>query len=432
MTCFGRMSLILLLLFSNCIFSQDTLVLNRIQSEKIFLESNLLLLAERLEVDKAEAQLLQAKLWPNPTVEIEEVNLWARPKQIEIGGEELPDWIGVHSGKYQQFAASIEQLIETAGKRRKRMAMEEVSIEKSKEFFEDLLRNLKLEFRTLLSEAQVLQLKQEVFNKQLRSVQQLTQSFKNQWEQGHVSKSEYVRLKAFEMEIRKEIKELNREVTEVQKELKSLMKIPADVELQIAVEDFRPELDLPLFTLEDLLAEAKKNRPDYKLAGLEEKFSQNLLSYEKSQRIPDLNFNIGYDRGGSILYNFVGFGLSFDLPVFDRNQGNIKSAHIEIQQSQLQREQKELELENEVFSAFRNFQNALTFLNEIDPEYETGLDELLESYTRNFVARNISLLEYLDFFETYLENKEIILDARKEMRDSMEEMNYIIGKNLIE
>src|SRR5690606_8321213 len=211
-----------------------------------------------------------------------------------------------------------------------------------------------------------------------------------------------------------------------------LMKIPADVELQIAVEDFRPELDLPLFTVEDLLAEAKKNRPDYKLAGLEEKFSQNLLSYEKSQRIPDLNFNIAYDRGGNILYNFVGFGLSFDLPVFDRNQGNIKSAHIEIQQSQLQLEQKELELENEVFSAFRNFQNALTFLNEIDPEYETGLDELLESYTRNFSARNISLLEYLDFFETYLENKEIILDARKEMRDSMEEMNYIIGKNLIE
>lgn len=420
------------ILFSFSVLAQDTLTLNREQSEAVFLRENLQLLAEKLQIDQAEAMVLQAKLWPNPTLEIDEVNLWSTKGQREMMTEELPWSKDNVFGKHQQFSASLEQLIQTAGKRKKLIALEEVSVEKSKQYFEELLRNLKLEFRNLLTELQYLQLKSAVYKNQIESVKRLTQSYKRQVDEGHIAKGEYIRLKALELEILQSVKELNKESNEVQKELKLLMHLPSTTQLQITSEGYPREVNLiEALELENLMETAMESRPDYKLASLEEKHFQNLYKYERSQAVPDLNLKVGYDRGGGVYYDFVGFGLSIDLPFFDRNQGNIKSAKIGIDHSQLLLEQKKSDLENGIVLAYQNLNNAIEFINEIEPDYEETLDRLLESYTKNFTARNLSLLEYLDFFEAYLENKEIILEAGKEINERAEELNYTIGTDVI-
>ncbi len=427
-----RIAFLFPIFFTFSVLAQDTLTLSREQSETVFLKENLQLLAEKLQIDQAEAMVLQAKLWPNPTLEIDDVNLWSTKNQRVILQEELPRFGNGSFGENQQFSASLEQLILTAGKRSKLVALEEVSVEKSKQYFEDLLRNLKLEFRNQLTQLQYLQLKSSVYKKQILSVKQLTSSYRRQMDEGHIAKGEYIRLKALELEISKTIKDLNKEINEAQKELKLLMRLPSNTNLKITAEGYLKEMDLmATLALEDLLEKAKDFRPDYKMAGLEESYFEKLYKYEKSQRVPDLNFKVGYDRGGGILQNFIGFGVAIDLPVFDRNQGNIKSAQIGINHSKLLLEQKEMDLENEIVLAYQNLNEATFFKNEIEPDYESTLDELLVSYTKNFTARNLSLLEYLDFFEAYLENKEIILEAAKEVNERAEELNFTIGTDVI-
>lgn len=427
-----RIGFLLSILCSFSVLAQDTLTLSREQSEAIFLRENLQLLAEKLQIDQAEAMVLQAKLWPNPTLEIDEVNLWTTKGQREILAEELP-WSRENAfGKNQQFSASLEQLILTAGKRKKLIALEEVSVEKSKQYFEDLLRNLKLEFRNLLTELQYLQRKSGVYQRQIQSVRQLTQSYRRQMEEGHIAKGKYIRLKALELEISKANKDLSKEINEAQKELRLLMRLPSSTALKISHDGFVKDLQLlETLVLDDLLEQAKEFRPDYKIASLEKNYFKNLYKYEKSQRVPDLNLKVGYDRGGGVYHDFVGFGLAIDLPVFDRNQGNVKSAKIGINHSQLLLEQKELDLENEIILSYQNLNSAIEFINEIEPDYESTLDDLLESYTKNFTERNISLLEYLDFFEAYLENKEIILGSVKEVNERAEELNFTIGTDVI-
>src|SRR5690554_3571861 len=56
--------------------AQDTLRLNKVEAESVFLQNNLMLLAEHLSISKAEARLIQAKVWPNPTLTVDQVNLW--------------------------------------------------------------------------------------------------------------------------------------------------------------------------------------------------------------------------------------------------------------------------------------------------------------------------------------------------------------------
>ena len=424
--------LFILFLFPLFSFSQDTLVLSREECEAIFLEKSLSLIAEKLEISQAEAMVTQAKLWPNPTLEIDEVNLWASKKQLDVFGDELQGFNGNDFGKNQQLAFSIEQVIITAGKRKKLVALESVSVDKSNEYFEDLLRNLKIEFRNLLTQLQYLQFGEAVYDNQISSLQQLTQSYQRQVEQNHVAKGEYIRLKALELEIAKDLNDLKKEKNEVVKELKLLMRLPSATNLEIAPEGFLKNTNaFENLNLNDLLARSKESRPDFKLANLEKTYYDKLYAYEKSQRTPDLAIKGGYDRGGNFMYNFFGFGITMDIPFFDRNQGNIKSALIGIEQSQIHLEHKELSLENETVLAYQNLRNAIDFLGQIEVGYEDTLDQLLTSYTKNFTERNISLLEYLDFLEAYLENKIIILEAGKEVNEKTEELNYAIGTDVI-
>ena len=405
--------------------AKDTLKISRAEAETIFLKNNLRLLSEKLNIDQAEAQVVQAKLWPNPTLEVSEINLWSNAYS-----EQLPpifgDW-----GKTSQVALSLEQMIYTAGKRKKMIAMEKVGVEMAHEYFKDFLRVLKVEFRNNLTDLQYVQQKQEIYKKQLNSMQKLLKAYENQVKQGNISRSEFIRLKASELEFLKEISDLQKENNQLQKELKTLMSVPSASYLQLTDDKFVPELTkLETINLAELTSSALENRPDVKVFILEEKYNERKLKYELAQRTPDLTFGINYDRGGNIMNDFVGIGFSMDLPFFNRNQGNIKVAKFDIEKSKYAKTEKTNEAQNEVIKAFENVLVAKKMYENTNEDYEKDLDTLLESFFRNFAQRNTSMLEYLDFVEAYLQNKTIILDSKKELNEHFEELQFVVGTEL--
>lgn len=406
-------------------FLKDTIHISRTEAETIFLKNNLRLLSEKLNIDQAEAQVVQAKLWPNPTLEVSEINLWSNAYS-----EQLPPISG-NWGKTSQVGVSLEQMVQTAGKRKKMIAMEKVGVEMAHEYFKDFLRVLKIEFRNNLTDLQYVQQKQKIYKKQLNSMQKLLKAYENQAKQGNISRSEFIRLKASELEFLKEICDLQKENNQLQKELKTLMSISPASYLQLTDDKFVPELaKLENINLADLTSSALENRPDVKVSILEEKYNERKYKYELAQRTPDVTFGINYDRGGNIMNDFVGIGLSMDLPFFNRNQGNIKVAKFDIEKSKYAKTEKNNEAQNEVIKAFEDVLVAKKMYENTNEEYEKDLDTLLESYFRNFAQRNTSMLEYLDFVEAYLQNKTIILDAKKELNEHFEELQFVVGKEL--
>jgi cobalt-zinc-cadmium efflux system outer membrane protein len=119
-----------------------------------------------------------------------------------------------------------------------------------------------------------------------------------------------------------------------------------------------------------------------------------------------------------------------NLPFFDRNQGNIRATQINIQQSQTLIEHKQLEVRNEVIQAMQNYALAYSFNREITDEFLADLDEILESYNRNFINKNIGIVEFLDFLEAYRENRHTILEAQKNVKISFEELQYAVGREI--
>lgn len=410
--------------FIGNIKAQETLKISREEAETMFLQNNLLLISEKLNIESQQAEVIQAKLWPNPEFSISEINLW-RAREVEPS----PPLIG-NFGRNQQIAFELNQLVQTAGKRKKLIALEQVDVSKAEQYFEDLLRGLKLELRNQLTNLQYIQQSIKVHQNLIDNISTLTNAYQNQLNKGNISKAEYVRLKAQELEINKEILELTRQSNEIQKELKLLLRTNPTVSIEITDDGFvKDTKSYEAIFIDQIVENAKENRPDYKLALLEEEYSNKLLSYEKAQRIPDMTFGVNYDRNGNTMLDFVGFGVSFDLPVFNRNKGNITKAKLQIENAKVQKEQTVLTIENEIFLAYKSLQQAIDFVKNIEPDYENDLDLLLDNYTKNFTSKNVSMLEYFDFMDAYLENKKIILEAQKDVNQKAEELNYSLGKN---
>ena len=105
--------------------------------EKEFLQHNYLLLAARYDVDVKDAQILQEKLWNNPSLTVAQINFWANSSS-----EQLP-YLWGNYGNTQQISVDLEQLIETAGKRKKRVALKQYEKEDVRLDFEQLMRELK-------------------------------------------------------------------------------------------------------------------------------------------------------------------------------------------------------------------------------------------------------------------------------------------------
>ncbi|MCJ8154693.1 TolC family protein [Chryseobacterium sp. SSA4.19] len=402
----------------------DTIKVSRSEVEAIFLERNIDLMVQKLEISQAEARVLQAKYWPNPILTVDEVNLW-RTYDIEAQPALIGNW-----GKSSQVSVQVEQVIKTAGKRRKNIELQKIEVDGEKYEWQEVLRELKKLLRNTMTELAYNQELQRLYGSQISSITKLTASYKNQLTSGNISKAEYIRLKAQEVEFRKKQVSLQQEAEEQQTELKALLMLPADRYIMINDPLKQPPGDFSELDLQQWIIESAENRPDILLARNQEKQALKNLELQNALKTPDLTFSVGYDRGGNIMKDFIGFGVSLDLPVFDRNKGNIQDARIEVDKKGYETRKNIVKSQNEISSVYQNYLRTKKISAELDNDYENTLDSLLISHEKNFRLRNISMLEYMDFLETFIDNKTIILETKKELNEYFENLQYVVGKDL--
>lgn len=404
----------------------DTLVLQLAEAEAIFLDNNLQLLAGKLGIDEAKAKVIQAKLWPNPTLSITEVNGWAN-----AGSESLGRLTG-NWGNHAQVAIDVEQLIQTAGKRRKLLAIEETGVRIAEQEFEVLLRSLQLELRAQLALLRCTQERLAVYGRVLVEQQRLATGYERQLAQGNVGRGDYVRLKASAVALRHDLDGIRNENLDAQRALKALLGLAPTVNVKLAEE---PSATPPTTVIKALTADTVARWAySYHTAlkpirtGITQ--AEQQLRYEKARRIPDLTVAVGYDRGGNIMRDFVGVGISMDLPIFNRNQGQIKAAHSQVELRRLDLEYVRNEVTSTAIEAWKNLLSAVSRSEQLGEPYSADIDAVLVGYRNSFAHRNTSLLEYLDFLDAYLTTKDNLLETERQLLTQYETLRYYVGDRL--
>ena len=385
---------------------------------QLFLKQNLSLIAARYDMDIAQAQVLQARLFENPVISLEQ-NVYNR-----LNGKYFD------MGKDGESGVEIEQVISIAGQRSNRIRLEKVNKEMAGYQFQEIMRTLHSELNERFVETYFLTRNMAVYEKEITSLERLLAEMKLQQQKGNISLMEASRLEAMLLSLKKERNEQENQLVAARGELNLLLSLPADARPELLLdESMLKQLDLSQLSYADLMARMT-GRPDLKLARTYIRASQANLKLQKSLAFPEVSFKGTYDRAGNFINNYFAVGISFSVPIFNRNQGNIKSARIEIMKADKEKEYAMGKAEMELFTAYSQLEKAMNLYQSVDSDFEQNLEKLIAGVNETFRKRSISLLEFIDYYESYKETCIQLYDTRKDLLLAMENLNRVIGQNV--
>jgi cobalt-zinc-cadmium efflux system outer membrane protein len=116
-----------------------------------------------------------------------------------------------------------------------------------------------------------------------------------------------------------------------------------------------------------------------------------------------------------------------DIPIFNRNQGNVRAARYSIAQAQTQDTLRVNTVRNEVASSYVTYMLTKARLEKFDDQYAKDLEEMKDFAFQNFKKRNINLLEFLDQLRTYNAAKASLIGLKSSYMDALNDFNFKTG-----
>jgi cobalt-zinc-cadmium efflux system outer membrane protein len=398
----------------------DSLKLNLKQAEVFFLKNNFDLLLRSYEIDAAKAEVITAKLFDNPELEYE--NLFYN--------HETKKFLQT-SFEYGQYAASISQLIKLAGKRNKNIKLAQTGVKLAELEYFDLIRTLKYELRNTFYKTYFSAQTIKVYDDQIKSTESLLKAYDLQLKAGNIALKDVIRIKSLIIGLKSERVNLLNDLEDHYKDLRLLCGLELNVSLVLELpEKLEKDISLNQIPYSNLLDSARTHRADLKLAKTDLEYNELNLKLQKAMAIPDVEISLAYDLKGNYPEKYTGLGLKIPIPLFNRNQGEIKKAKVGIDAATSNIRKQEILLSNEVFNSYHTALRNEKLSSEIDPAFNGEFDKLIIGLIKNFKERNISLIEFLDLYESYQENILQINNLKFERMSSREELNYVTGTNI--
>jgi len=418
----GRFALALAGVLSIALYcpAQDSLRIKLPEAEKQFMDKNLALMAEKYNISMARAQVIQARLYSNPNVQVA-ASAW-NPDQKKVLD------ISNQTGEY---TVGLQQLITLAGKRNRQIKLAETNTELAENRFYDLVRTLHYTLRSDFFQAYYLQRAIAAYQVQIAALEKLTANYNELQQKGVITLKETVRVKSLLYSLQAEQTGLQNQYNDTEAELQQLLQNNHTWFIPVSDPAGNNLPSVRQFPLTTLIDSAYSNRADLKLAANNLAYSQQNYSLQKALAVPDLTAGAQFDKRGSFVTNASFLTLAMDLPFFNRNQGNIKAGKIAIDQSEVQLVQQRQTVENEVQLAYKKALNTEKMLGSIDKNFQADLDKLLQSITENFEKRNLSLLEFTDFYDSYKQNMLQWNQLQNDRIQAIESLNFSIGKPIV-
>lgn len=387
----------------------DTLKLTIKQAEDRFLKSNLQLLAQRYNIDIANAQLITAKLFPNPDFSINN----------GVAGSDEPNPTAEQS-------ASLSQLITTAGKRNKNIRLAKIGVEQAQYQFFDLIRTLKNTLRNDFYTVYYQRQSAGVYDQEIGSLIKTLAVYKEQYAKGNIAQKELLRIQSQLYSLQAEYNGLQTGIDTTESQLKLFLRLQAGTAIDPQVpDDITARETLANIPFQTLLDSAYANRYDLKYSRATVDYNRMNLQLQKATAVPDVSLSLNFDKLGSYGHNFLSAGISVPIPLFSRNQGNIKAARAMVEQGNLQLQNQQGQVESQVATNYKIALRLEKLYKSFDPKFKQDFDQLINEVFKNYEKRNISMLEFLDFYDSYKTNTLQLNNILLNRVTSLEQLNYV-------
>lgn len=191
--------------------------------------------------------------------------------------------------------------------------------------------------------------------------------------------------------------------------------------------DIEGELDFQPVkgSVEDLEALALRTRPDLQAAqlGVVAARSQETLAKANGKR--DLNASFAYTHTAGI--SSGAFFFNIDLPIFDRNQGEIARTRYAITQAQEQQSEAAQQVLTDVVNAYQSLRMNEDIIRLYQGGYVDQAKESKDISEYSYKRGVASLLDYLDSERTYRANQLAYRQALAGYMTALEQMREAVG-----
>jgi cobalt-zinc-cadmium efflux system outer membrane protein len=383
--------------------STDTIVNNI--SFQTFLNSvgknNLSYLAEKHNVDIAEAEVIASKVMPDPELSFE--------------------------GAKDNYTLELGYALELGNKRGARVNLAKSQSELTKlalsNFFQELRAEAANAFLDAMMQRELLDVKKSSYEYMV----QLSKSDSIRFKLGEITENDARQSKLEAATLLNEVYQQEADLKSALAVLNMYMGKSADV-LEIPVGEWgNIERD---YNLAELINIASYNRADLMMAAKNTDVVTNQLKLAQAERKMDLGLMVGYERDWNGFFpnrNSVKAGVSIPLKFSNTNKGAVKAAQFAIDQSKYEYRNVQLQIQTEVSQNFYQYDAAKKKVKQ----YQLGLlsdsKKILEGFVYSYRRGETSILDVLVAQRTYNEVQEQYLEAMKGYASALVDLEKSCG-----
>ena len=361
---------------------------------------NLEYLANSLNVSIAEAEIIAAKVLPDPSVEFE--------------------------GSKESYSLGLAYSLEF-GKRHARVDFAKSQMELEKTALEESFQQLRAEAADLFLEAilrrELLKAKQEACNYMF----QLSRSDSLRYLSGEITEIEYRQSGVEAASLLTEVYDQEAAYQSSLVDLNMLMGATADT-LNIPGGNW-DSLDRN-FSLTELLETGLNRNLQLKEAAKAVEVSSKAYKLVRAERRPDIGLSLSYERDWSSLRPYIQYakvGVSVPLPFSSINKGAVKSAKYQIEQTSIMEQEAYLRVRSEITQAWYAFEAEKKKV----AQYQSGVLEearrVLDGTTYMYKRGETGILDVLIAQRSYNEVHQDYLETMKSYVSSLVALEKACG-----
>jgi outer membrane protein, heavy metal efflux system len=393
---------------------QNTTLISLDQAIDLALAHNHSIKATRTLILQNQAQEITANLRPNPTLGVDSQFVPFFSPQ---------DFSGENLNQTQQFDVGIGYLFERGHKRRRRLqaARDQTAVTRAQvgDAERTLAFNVGQQFVSVLLAESTLQFAL----RDLNGFQQTVDISEAQLKTGYIGEGDYLKIKLQLLQFQTDVSSARLAKVQALVGLREFLgydAVPADYDVigDLAYQPLNANL-------EDLQTKALRERPDFRAAALGTTAAQSQILLAKANAKVDVNGT--YDFTHVSGENTASLFVNFELPIFNRNQGEIVRTGYALTQAQEQQQAAS----DTVLSDVANAYEAVRSNDEVVQLYTSGyLKQAQDSRDISEYAYKRGAASLLDFLDAERSYRSVQLAYRQSLASYMtalEQLKEAVG-----
>ena len=386
-------------------------------------QHNLSLLAARSSLTIADAQMVSARLRPNPVASVSADHL----DLLGTGFDET------NNGGPPEMAVRVDLPLERGGKRDARIAVATAARSGAEAQFADAVRTLRQDVTLACIDVMAAHALRALMADTLRTYEELARLNKARVVAGSIPGFEATRSEVAMLQFRATVVRADLDSAKATAQLRTLLGRPPEAPLEIAdalaIAGGEPAAD-DLAGVESL---ALRSRPD--LLALQLVQARSVADLGLQEALGRVDYTVGAEyrrqQGISGRSNSLGFFFSTPLPLLNRNQGEIARAGAERDQASQLIAARRAQVIADVRSAHHDYTVTRELVAGIERDLlaPAGRARDISSYT--YQAGGATLLELLDAQRAFNETMQTYVDAQANLRRAIARLNAAAGTEVV-